>query len=87
MSGSNNKNDNNLDLNIDITPDRQSVAVSVYNKTDDFNFHELLYLQSSSGLEQNYSKNTKLPRIRYWKWSCNSRVIGKLRLNYSHSFH
>ena len=36
-SGSNNKNVNYLDLNIDITPDR--LSVSVYNKTDNLNFH------------------------------------------------
>ena len=36
-SGSNNKNVNYLDLNIDITSD--GLSVSIYNKTDDFNFH------------------------------------------------
>ena len=37
-SVSNNKNVNYLDLNKDITPD--GLSVSVYNKTDDFNFQD-----------------------------------------------
>ena len=36
-SGSNYKNVNYLDLNIEITPD--GLSVLVYNKKDNFNFH------------------------------------------------
>ena len=54
-AGSNNKNVNYLDLNIDITPD--GLSVSVYNKTDDFNFHvvSLTFPHSNIPMEIGYN--------------------------------
>ena len=54
-SGSNNKNVNYLDLNIDIKPD--GLSVSVYNKTDDFNFHvvSLTFPHSNIPMEVGYN--------------------------------
>ena len=54
-SGSNNKNVNYLDLNIEITPD--GLLVSVYNKTYDFNFHvvSLTFSHGNIPMEIGYS--------------------------------
>ena len=54
-SGNDNKNVNYLDLNISIQPNK--VLVSVYNKTDDFNFNvvSLTFPQSNIPLEVGYN--------------------------------
>ena len=54
-AGDNNKQINYLDLNINIT--NEGLAISVYNKTDDFNFHvvSLTFPHSNIPLEVGYN--------------------------------
>ena len=54
-TGSDNKNINYLDLNINITP--EGLNISVYNKTDDFNFDvvSLTFPHSNIPLEVGYN--------------------------------
>ena len=54
-AGNNNKHNNYLDLNIDILD--EGLAISVYNKTDDFNFHvvSLTFPHSNIPLEVGYN--------------------------------
>ena len=54
-AGNNNKHINYLDLNIDISD--EGLAISVYNKTDDFNFHvvSLTFPHSNIPLEVGYN--------------------------------
>ena len=78
-SGNDNKNVNYLDLNVSIKPD--GISVSVYNKTDDFNFNvvSLTFPHSNIPIEVGY--NVFYGQILRYGNICNNLEAFKFHLN------
>ena len=69
-SGNDNKNVNYLDLNISIEPD--NISVSVYNKTDDFNFNVVSLTFPHSGIPEEVGYNVFYSQILRYGNICTS---------------